>query len=403
VTIFVTRDLALFPEMSPEGSQTVWIAMNVFTRTCLAIDARGVERLSSFACGESGTHEAKLGSTEKFTVWEIARFSNEDGLLADPSRFIRDSKTWKTPLTLNDDQFVQILKKHFILIDDATKYKSFFGRKSSILDSRHLGNLHDQIGSFVTLSKRTSPSDWWVEQKFRADYSSTKDDSLYTAVEKNYLTGYFRKKLSGQLRALDLGCGIGYFSSLMAETGVEVTGLDPNSSYIEIAKTKFGHSATFEVSKIGQEGDLSRFADESFDFIFMSDALLFYFVPISEKDKQSLGVLFKDIKRLLKPNGIFSSVESHPFFYQAPWLGDLNAPFTIKTEYRNKKTGVVPTFSEMGRAFTENGFVISWMDELYSTTPYTGHERDFNFAKEFPLWVLFELKKREENGKSISN
>jgi SAM-dependent methyltransferase len=387
---YLPKDVLLLPESSPEGDGAVWVAMNVFTRSCVAIDAAGLTVLSTFSCEKSTTPASHAGV---FKVWEIGRFSNEDGLLADPSRYFRDSKDWKAPADLQFDQFIQVLKKNFILIDDLATYKKYFGRKTSVLDGGHLGNLHDQIGSFMMLSRRRSPSQWWVEQKFKPDLSSTRDDTLYGAVENNYLKTYFPKKLKKGSKVLDLGCGVGYFSALMAETGAQVLGVDPNAEYIKMAKANFGETVVFESSNIGHDGDLAKYPDESFDFIFMSDTLLFYFIPISEKETHSLKVVLKDIRRLLKPGGTFCSLESHPVFYQAPWLGSEERPFTFKTEYQTHVSGVVPSFSEMGKAFTENGFSISWIDELYASQPYTGPKRNFNFAKEFPLWILFELQK----------
>jgi len=52
----------------------------------------------------------------------------------------------------------------------------------------------------------------------------------------------------------------------------------------------------------------------------------------------------------------------------------------LKTEYHHRESGVVPSFSEMGKAFTEKGFYISWVDELYATLPYSGEKRKFQFC-----------------------
>jgi len=81
----------------------------------------------------------------------------------------------------------------------------------------------------------------------------------------------------------------------MADGGAEVLGVDPNPEYISMAQQTFGKTASFEVSGIGHEGDLARYPAEKFDFIFMSDALLFYFVPNFRQGKSFVRYSFSKI------------------------------------------------------------------------------------------------------------
>ncbi len=75
---------------------------------------------------------------------------------------------------------------------------------------------------------------------------------------------------------LDVGCGTGYFSQRFQQSGLQVTGLDPDLAMIEFAKTK-----TSQVKYI--EGDALDlpFADNSFDYCSAITSLCF----ISEPEK----------------------------------------------------------------------------------------------------------------------
>lgn len=84
----VPFDVVILPEESGK-----WLAMNVFSRTCLGLESsslnimRDAERLSF--------HElAKKYQDKEYPIWDIEWFSNEEGLLADPTRYIRDVKKW---------------------------------------------------------------------------------------------------------------------------------------------------------------------------------------------------------------------------------------------------------------------------------------------------------------------
>ena len=124
----------------------------------------------------------------------------------------------------------------------------------------------------------------------------------------------------------------------------------------------------------------------------MSDALLFYFVPVMKNQKADLQILFDDIRRILKPNGKFISMEPHYLFWLLPWLGEKQRPFTILTEYSKKVFGVIPTMSQLIQAFAKGGFVVTWMEEILPDPSFElVDSRAYNFANQFPLWQIFEL------------
>ncbi len=385
----IPKDLIILPE---EGNK--WIIMNIFTKTCIGVK---YEFFNIFEKLEQFSHiKNEKDLKEKYTFWEISKFSNEEGLLSDPSRFIRDQNNWIKKENMNLNDVVKYLKEKFLIIENYDEYRKRFERKKSILDHKNFGNFHDQLGQHLLLNLRKSPEKWWLEQKFNQDFKSTKNN-LYDAIQSKYLKKYFKNKIKSGDTVVDIGCGVGYYSNMIAETGAIVTGIDPNIEYIRLAKKNAKNKTNFLVADIGNSDNL-KIPDESVDFVFMSDALLFYFVSPDIKKKPDICKLFSDIRRILKPNGTFINVEPHYIFWLLPWLADEKYPFTILTEYNNKKYGVTATFSELIQSYSKGGFVVNWMEELIPDDSFIEIDsRAYNFAKEFPLWQLFELKKRENN------
>lgn len=380
----IPEDIIIQPNQSG-----FFILYNVFTRTSLAIDTKGMDVVRSLAQQVSMDVVKGKYENDKFNVVEIGFFSNYEGLLADPTRIIRDHTKWPKPKTVAIVEFIQLLENNYILVDEK-KYESIFSHKLSLLDKEHLGNFHEQLGQVLMVEKRENPGEWWVRQKFSGDYKDL-NETLYKYVQGDFLENFFKKRFNSSHKILDIGCGIGHYTDHIGNTGAQVLGIDPNEKYIEIAR-KNSSNATFKVSNIGNTGDLSWIESNSFDYVFMSDALLFYFVSPDPKQKQDISVLFSDIRRILKPNGRFFSMEPHGLFWLRPWFGDENRPFTIVTEYKNKRFNVTPTYSEIIGAFIKNGFSLIDFKELgIEDSMDVPNSRGVGFAKEFPLWWFFEL------------
>ena len=139
------------------------------------------------------------------------------------------------------------------------------------------------------LQWRRDPVDWRVEQKF-SDPGKVIRDDLYGAGQNHFLETYLPQVITPGLRVLDLGSGLGYFSNRMASLGADVLGLDPSERYLSIARANAQPSARFEITGVGQPGALDGLADEQFDLVFMSDALLFYFVLESPTQAANLDI-----------------------------------------------------------------------------------------------------------------
>ncbi|MBU1165642.1 class I SAM-dependent methyltransferase [Candidatus Micrarchaeota archaeon] len=376
-----------------------WSLYNVFTRDVIAVN-NDVLRIMEMISEGLGTEEIKNKITDvRLFVWDISVFSNYYGLLNDPTRILRDTKNWPQPKNPDIDELLRILeKKHMIILDEG-KYNGMFAPKNSILDREHMGNFHQQLGQALLVDKRENPGEWWVKQKFKPDYSDL-NDNLYKSIQSSFLKSYFKTRFGPSHTVIDIGCGTGFYTKQMAESGATVMGIDPDKDYLGIAEKNGPESPknlTFKLSRIGQKGDLDWIPSGTADFVFMSDALLFYFVSPNPKEQSDINVLFSDIRRILKPEGRFISVEPHGIYWLRPWLGEIDRPFTVMTEHTKRWFSVAPNFSQLVNAFIKGGFDIREMKELYpdETVPNID-ARATQFAKEFPLWWFFELQPRKE-------
>ncbi len=380
----ISKDIIILLE-----TDEFFILTNIFTKTSIGLDIDGLiffNSLKSYPLKKI----LEENRNNKFNIYFIQDFTNYDGLLADPTRLKRNFKSINSKLISAEELIIE-LKNHFIIIDDEKNYSNYFKLKNSLLDVEHMGNFHQQLGQFLMVNKREDPSNWWLNQKFNlADYKLK--NNLYSAIQGNFLNSYFENKFSSNDVVLDIGCGPGFYSNMIGKTGAKVLGVDPNEKYVEIARKNSKPNTTFDIKRIGEKGGLDSINDSSVDYIFMSDALLFYFVPFSN-EKPNIEILFNDIKRILKPNGMFISLEPHYIFWLLPWLGEIKNPYTVLTEYSKNFFGVTPTISKLIQTYRKGGFSVHWMEELYPDKSFEKIDsRAYYFASKFPLWHLFELK-----------
>jgi SAM-dependent methyltransferase len=120
---------------------------------------------------------------------------------------------------------------------------------------------------------------------------------------------------------------------------------------------------------------------------------LFYFVPFYPGQNADIRVLLNDILRILKPGGSFVSLEPHGVFYLMPWLGAVDRPFVVVTEYLKKSFGIVPPLSWLIQQVTQTGFAVVDMREIVPADYFKEIDpRGYHFASEFPIWHLIEFK-----------
>ncbi len=95
-----------------------------------------------------------MNKNKKFKVWNIGRFLNFDGLLADPTRMIRDISKWPDPNIYGIVELLEICKQKYIIVENYQKYLEIFQSKRTLLDNHHVGNFHQQLGQKMLIKKK---------------------------------------------------------------------------------------------------------------------------------------------------------------------------------------------------------------------------------------------------------
>lgn len=118
---------------------------------------------------------------------------------------------------------------------------------------------------------------------------------------------------------LEVGCGGGQNSIALAKWGATCTGLDPSSAQLDHAR-HLAHEEGVSIRFVnGVAEDLSAFAERTFDLVLSS----FAFDYVTD-----LPRTYREVRRVLRPGGLFVFCHSHPWFQAVGWhlAGDPDAP-----------------------------------------------------------------------------
>lgn len=209
-----------------------------------------------------------------------------------------------------------------------------------------------------------------IKEKIRKrwDVSSQQYDThhahgIQTDEEKEAWIDLLRQKIPGDsMRILDVGCGTGEMSILLAGMGHQVTGVDLSEQMLAKARNKalsLDYSIQFEM---GDAESLS-WPDSSMDVIL--NRHLFWTLPHPDKAIQ-------EWKRVLKPDGTLLVIDGnwyHSGIRQqiGRWI---SGAYTFLTEKGRQKSKFYdddlkkalpyysgPTMDQIGSCLTRNGFV----------------------------------------------
>jgi len=104
-------------------------------------------------------------------------------------------------------------------------------------------------------------------------------------------------------RVLDIGCGSGYIAdTVQAHTGAKIDGINVSPEQISTARDhaqrsgKLGKLLDFQVASMN---DRLPFEDNTFDAVYVMQAICYVHDPVA---------LMKEVRRVLKPGGIFSDL-----------------------------------------------------------------------------------------------
>ena len=155
-------------------------------------------------------------------------------------------------------------------------------------------------------------------------------------------------------KVLDLGCGDGRYSYIMAQDGAMVTAIDASNFQLDIAKKIHNHPnikyILEDVSKI------KTLEVESFDII-LANLLL----PDLD-DIKKMGLIFKTANSLMKKGSIFIVSGLHPL-YLSPEQDNLDKPLDFRKENYYKEGS-----NYKAKAVTKKGSAVTFDETHYSLT-----------------------------------
>ncbi|MFX0209478.1 MAG: class I SAM-dependent methyltransferase, partial [Candidatus Hodarchaeota archaeon] len=148
------------------------------------------------------------------------------------------------------------------------------------------------------------------------------------------------------LKVLDAGCGNGYFSRKLArQFGTDVIGVDHSQVFIDYCLNQEKQSPLGCKFHQGSLNDLSFLQSESFDLIISNVVM----VDVIEYKKA-----FKELNRVLKPQGRFIWSNLHPVFGR---LGNLTYRLPFDTQRNEERL-----FIMIDRYFDSGGTLLSWQN-----------------------------------------
>jgi len=101
-------------------------------------------------------------------------------------------------------------------------------------------------------------------------------------------------------KVLDIGCGTGALTFRAAQKGAYVKGIDINSQMLEIAREKAGKMDLGSSTEFKEMGISELDEEEAANFDAVTSGLCF-----SELSEEEIDFALKQIKRILKENGLF--------------------------------------------------------------------------------------------------
>ncbi len=246
----------------------------------------------------------------------------------------------------------------------------------------------------------------WFKNKFYDDVSDIRPESraYYKYCVQNFVTQFFtREKISGK-KILDFGCGPGYFSTILAQRGAHITGID-RSAFLISKANELKQRLELENVEFFQ-GDFLDFAknvpSEEFDYIVAIDTIVSFDYRRTAHNHKDFSQVLGEINRVLKDEGRFFIIEAHPFFGQlAKGITFSNKGHfhgrlpNYKIEYKAKDN---PhhwfTLDEMTSGLSENCLAIC---RIYEPDPSVELEKEnahlFKFFLKYPHMIVYEICK----------
>jgi uncharacterized protein len=262
------------------------------------------------------------------------------------------------------------------------------------------------VASKYDSGKGQNTMEQWFHMKYHDDLSDIRPEAqgYYKHYVHNFVTSFFTQDRVAGRKILDFGCGPGFYSAILAQRGAHVTGIDRSQFLIQKAnehKVRLG-LANVEFIQADFVDFSSNWDSGSFDYVIAIDTIVSFDYCSAIHNHDRVVKAFRGVSRLLKENGRFFIIESHPLFGHAS--REMMAkdgeyyyirPAGYKIEYKQKD---YPhhwfTLDEMTKATSESGLAVF---RIYEPDPSIALKKEspeaYSFRLKYPGMIVYEVCK----------
>ena len=238
-----------------------------------------------------------------------------------------------------------------------------------------------------------------LEHRLNTQWTDAAEDWIQQdqAVRTGMLDAWMLKALGdlSNARVVDIGCGEGRFSRLLAGLGASVTGVDLTEPFIERARSLAVGNDTYV---LGDAESLEGIASNSYDLAVL------YIVLVDLLDyKAAIEAAY----RVLKPGGKLVVCNVHPMRSSVPygWINQGGRKlFYALDNYTDEGPrefdwwgknfiNMHRTLSSYVSAFLEAGFVLERLDEPVPSEEQLAENPSFDDEYRAPNFIIYVLRK----------
>jgi 2-polyprenyl-3-methyl-5-hydroxy-6-metoxy-1,4-benzoquinol methylase len=234
-------------------------------------------------------------------------------------------------------------------------------------------------------SQKLIEAEWDVLAPIRLDQIATGADITYRHVLIPAMLALIPEKCAEF--ALDAGCGVGFFTNILADHAIKTVGVDSSAGSIEIASANFGTRATFVCSTLENHAQTNQAV---YDLAIANMVLM---------DVLDLGLFLASVHRTLRPEGVLVFSITHPCFWpryygyeQEKWYRYdkeliIESPFRITNDPNLplSSTHIHRPLQAYITSLTQAGFEI---EKLYEPMPSPDVEVHYPFPWTGPRYLI---------------
>ncbi len=223
-------------------------------------------------------------------------------------------------------------------------------------------------------------------------YHKLSANHFYNAYLEVPATLSLLKNIKGK-KVLDLGCGTGRHTLKIKKKGAKVWGIDLSQKMIEIAKKEI-KDVDFRVGSVYKLPYKSNFFD-----VVMAGLVIHYF--------KDLDKAFREIRRVLKKNGLFIFSSSNPWWEVSHSIKGKPKNYRIFgnyfkegkmyskwSTYKVKMPIYHSTMQTLIRTITRNGFIIEdFVDAKATPASKKAYTKLYKIYSKIPYFCVFKVRK----------